>query len=191
MLIKLNNNYYVNLKTVSNIECDPINLRMIFLYDYSVRLNRIKTPTGALKTISDYKYKDFDSYDEYSKFFNTLKENIEKMTANGSLNFREVKNLADDERTRFYFVNLDHLTFIKIKDDPTMQKPRLILNFDNAITFTDKSVTDDQITGAWIYIDIPESDMEIVRSNIENIENIENCMLLNEKNSRIKKGFFS
>lgn len=188
MLIKLNNNYYVNLKTVSNIECDPINLRMIFLYDYSVRLNRIKTPTGALKTISDYKYKDFDSYDEYSKFFNTLKENIEKMTANGSLNFREVKNLAEDERTRFYFVNLDHLTFIKIKDDPTMQKPRLILNFDNAITFTDKSVTDDQITGAWIYIDIPESDMEIVRSNIENIDN---CMLLNEKNSRIKKGFFS
>ena len=188
MLTKLNNNYYVNLKTVSNIECDPINLRMIFLYDYSVRLNRIKTPTGALKTISDYKYKDFDSYDEYSKFFNTLKENIEKMTANGSLNFREVKNLADDERTRFYFVNLDHLTFIKIKDDPTMQKPRLILNFDNAITFTDKSVTDDQITGAWIYIDIPESDMEIVRSNIENIDN---CMLLNEKNSRIKKGFFS
>ena len=110
------------------------------------------------------------------------------MTANGSLNFREVKNLAEDERTRFYFVNLDHLTFIKIKDDPTMQKPRLILNFDNAITFTDKSVTDDQITGAWIYIDIPESDMEIVRSNIENIDN---CMLLNEKNSRIKKGFFS
>ena len=188
MLIKLNNNYYVNLKTVSNIECDPINLRMIFLYDYSVRLNRIKTPTGALKTISDYKYKDFDSYDEYSKFFNTLKENIEKMTANGSLNFREVKNLAEDERTRFYFVNLDHLTFIKIKDDPTMQKPRLILNFDNAITFTDKSVSEDQITGAWIYIDIPESDMEIVRSNIENIDN---CMLLNEKNSKIKKGFFS
>lgn len=188
MLIKLNNNYYVNLKTVSNIECDPINLRMIFLYDYSVRLNRIKTPTGVLKTISDYKYKDFDSYEEYSEFFNSLKDKIEKMTVNGSLNFREVKNLAEDERTRFYFVNLDHLTFIKIKDDPTMQKPRLILNFDNAITFTDKSVTDDQITGAWIYIDIPESDMEIVRSNIENIDN---CMLLNEKNSRIKKGFFS
>ena len=53
MLIKLNNNYYVNLKTVSNIECDPVNLRMIFLYDYSVKLNRVKTPSGALKTISD------------------------------------------------------------------------------------------------------------------------------------------
>ena len=188
MLIKLNNNYFINLKTVSNIECDPVNLRMIFLYDYSVKLNRVKTPSGALKTISDYKYKDFDSYEEYSEFFNSLKDKIEKMTSNGSLNFREVKNLADDERTRFYFVNLDHLTFIKIKDDPTMQKPRLILNFDNAITFTDKSVSEDQITGAWIYIDIPESDMEIVRSNIENIDN---CMLLNEKNSRIKKGFFS
>ena len=187
MLIKLNNNYFINLKTVSNIECDPVNLRMIFLYDYSVKLNRVKTPSGALKTISDYKYKDFDSYEEYSEFFNSLKDKIEKMTSNGSLNFREVKNLADDERTRFYFVNLDHLTFIKIKDDPTMQKPRLILNFDNAITFTDKSVSEDQITGAWIYIDIPEPELEIVRSNIENIDN---CMLLNEKNNRIKKGFF-
>ena len=187
MLIKLNNNYFINLKTVSNIECDPVNLRMIFLYDYSVKLNRVKTPSVALKTISDYKYKDFDSYEEYSEFFNGLKDKIEKMTSNGLLNFREVKNLADDERTRFYFVNLDHLTFIKIKDDPTMHKPRLILNFDNAITFTDKSVSEDQITGAWIYIDIPESDMEIVRSNIENIDN---CMLLNEKNSKIKKAFF-
>ena len=188
MLIKLNDNYYVNLKNVSNIECDPVNLRMIFLYDYSVRLNHIKTLTGVVKTISDYKYKDFYSYDEYSEFFNALKENIEKMTANGSLNFREVQNLAEDERTRFYFVNLDHIAFIKVQDDPTRKKSRLILNFDNAITFTDRSETDYQITGAWIYIDIPESDMEIVRSNIENIDN---CMLLNEKNSKIKKGFFS
>lgn len=188
MLIKLNNNYFVNLKTVSNIECDPINLRMIFLYDYSVRLNRIKTQSGALKTISDYKYKDFNSYEEYTEFFNELREKIEKMTANGSLNFREVKNLAEDEKTRFYFVNLDHITFVKIQDDPIKKKSRLILNFDNAITFTDKSVSEDQITGAWIFIDIPESDMEIVK---ENIENIDNCMLLNDKNSRIKKGFFS
>lgn len=188
MLIKLNNNYFVNLKTVSNIECDPINLRMIFLYDYSVRLNRVKTSSGALKTISDYKYKDFNSYEEYTEFFNELREKIEKMTANGSLNFREVKNLAEDEKTRFYFVNLDHITFVKIQDDPIKKKSRLILNFDNAITFTDKSVSDDQITGAWIFIDIPESDMEIVK---ENIENIDNCMLLNDKNSRIKKGFFS
>ena len=55
-------------------------------------------------------------------------------------------------------------------------------------TPTDKSVSEDQITGAWIYIDIPEPELEIVRSNIENIDN---CMLLNEKNSKIKKGLFS
>ena len=63
MLIKLNNNYFINLKTVSNIECDPVNLRMIFLYDYSVKLNRVTPPSGALKPISDYKYKDFDSFE--------------------------------------------------------------------------------------------------------------------------------
>lgn len=188
MLIKLNNNYFVNLKTVSNIECDPINLRMIFLYDYSVRLNRIKTPSGALKTISDYKYKDFNSYEEYTEFFNKLKDKIERMTSNGSLNFREVKNLAEDERARFYFVNLDHITFVKVQDDPAKKKSRLILNFDNAITFTDKSISEDQITGAWIFIDIPESEIGVVKANIENIDN---CMLLNDKNSRIKKGFFS
>ena len=101
MLIKLSDNYFVNLKTISYIECDSSNLRVMFIYDYSVKLNNIKTEDGHLKTISDYKYRDFKNKEEYLNFFNSLKDTLESARASKTLNFSTQK-LAKTPNTKSY-----------------------------------------------------------------------------------------
>lgn len=182
MLIKLNDNYFVNLKTVSYIECDSDNLRVMFIYDYSVQLNNIRTEDGHLKTISDYKYRDFKNKKEYLNFFDNLKNNIEGATVSKTLNFKEIENRQSPNRVnKFYFVNLDHLTFAKIQklDD---FKSRLILNFDHGISFTNK-ISSNQITGAWLYLETPNDEMELIRENL-NYLNCDSVVVLNKKNTQ-------
>src|SRR5574344_51212 len=181
MLIKLNDNYFVNLKTISYIECDPENLRAMFIYDYSVKLNNIKTEDGHLKTISDYKYKDFKTKEEYLNFFNNLKNTIESATDLKTLNFKELKNCESRNCTnKFYFVNLDHLSFAKIQKLDDFNS-RLILNFDNGISFNNK-ISSNQITGAWLYFETPNDEMEIIRENLNYI-NCDSVIVLNNKNN--------
>lgn len=181
MLIKLSDNYFVNLKTISYIECDSENLRVMFIYDYSVKLNNIKTEDGHLKTISDYKYRDFKNKKEYWNFFNNLKNTIESATSSKTLNFKELKNCESFNCTnKFYFVNLDHLTFAKIQKLDDYQS-RLILNFDNGISFTNK-ISSNQITGAWLYFETLNDEMELIRENLNYI-NDDSVVVLNKKRS--------
>ena len=179
MLIKLSDNYFVNLKTISYIECDSSNLRVMFIYDYSVKLNNIKTEDGHLKTISDYKYRDFKNKEEYLNFFNSLKDTIENARASKTLNFKELKNCESLNCTnKFYFVNLDHLTFAKIQKLDDL-KSRLILNFDNGISFSNK-ISSNQITGAWLYFETLNDEMELIRENLNYI-NDDSVVVLNKK----------
>lgn len=161
------NNEFINLHNVSCIKFDKQNLRIIILFNYSIKLKNIKTPLNHMKTVSDYKYIDLHDEAEFDKFCELIVNAISKK----GYKFKVYK---DEEQ--FIAINFNYVTYVKFINNDT--RNRLILNFNNPVTFIE-SHDDSQLTGYFIYIDIPDQKTyKIIQENLLDLDNTH--LLLNK-----------
>lgn len=131
-------NIYVNLENVTYIKFDRKKLKIIFSYDYSIRIKNVLDANGNQKIIPDYTYYHLDDLEHYNLRVNELIKYIEDNT--DSYHYYK-------DGTCEYLINFSKISSIKFRDN------RVIINFNHSASFMDEE-GEYQTTSFSIYIDV-------------------------------------